>query len=156
MNIKITAKKIEIPQDIKEFAKEKLSKLEKFNQKVQGVEAVIKAEERSIVCELITHIDNREPVVIEVEGETIQAAVDLAVAKTERQLRKDKERDSARRRVNVKIEERDMPCSLCSEIPAHDARRIWYILSHACRLQAAGADVLQALVSRPSPGCRSG
>lgn len=109
MNIKITAKKIEIPQDIKEYAKEKLTKLEKFNQKVQGVEAVIRAEERQVMCELIVLIDNRDPVVIEVGGETIQAAVDLASAKAERQIRKDKERDSVRRRAGAKIEERDMP-----------------------------------------------
>ncbi len=108
MNIQITAKKIEIPQDIRDFTKEKLSKLEKFNHKVQSCEAVIKAEERTIVCELIIHVTNREPVVIEVSGDTIQAAVDVAVGKAERQLRKDKEQDSVRRRAG-KPEERDMP-----------------------------------------------
>ena len=111
MNIQITAKKIEIPQEIRDYTKEKLSKLEKFNQKIQSIEAVIKAEERSVVCELIIHVDNREPVVIEVSGDTIQTAVDTAEGKAERQLRKDKEhRDSVRRRAATKInEERDMP-----------------------------------------------
>lgn len=104
MNIQITAKKIEIPQEIRDYAKEKFSKLEKFNSKVQSVDAVIKAEERSIVCELIVHVDNREPVIIEVTGDTIQAAVDLAEGKAERQLRKDKERDSVRRRAPKNIE----------------------------------------------------
>ena len=109
MNIQITAKKIDIPQDIREFAKEKFSRIEKFNSKVQGVEAVIKAEERSIVCELIIRVSNRESVVIEVSGETIQAAVDLALNKAERQVRRDKERDSVRRRAARPNEERDMP-----------------------------------------------
>ena len=107
MNIQITAKKIEIPQEIREYAKEKFGKLEKFNQKVQSIEAVIKAEERSIICEMIIRVDNRDSVVIEVEGDTIQAAVDLAAGKAERQLRKDKERDSVRRRA--KVEGQDMP-----------------------------------------------
>ena len=109
MNIQITAKKIEIPQDIREYAKEKLAKLEKFNQKVQSLEAIIKAEERSIVCEIIAHVDNRGSVVIEVSGDTIQAAVDMAVNKAERQLRKDKERDSVRRRAPKNLEDREMP-----------------------------------------------
>ncbi|MCL2001403.1 MAG: ribosome-associated translation inhibitor RaiA [Planctomycetes bacterium] len=109
MNIQITAKKIDIPQDIREFAREKFSRIEKFNSKVQGVDAVIKAEEHGIICELIIRISNREPVIIEVSGDSIQACVDLALNKAERQVRKDKERDSARRRITKSSEERDMP-----------------------------------------------
>lgn len=108
MNIQITAKKIEIPQDIRDYAKEKFSRLEKFNQHVQSVEAVIKAEERFIVCETIVRVDNQDAVIIEVQGDTIQAAVDLAAGKAERQLRKSKERASVRRRA-ARAEEREMP-----------------------------------------------
>lgn len=107
MNIQLTAKKIDIPQDIREYAKEKFSKLEKFNSNIQNIEVVIKAEERSIACEAIIHLDKHDPIVITVESDTIQAAVDLAESKAERQLRKSKERDSVRRRA--KPEERDMP-----------------------------------------------
>lgn len=108
MDIQITAKKIEIPQDIREYAKEKISKLEKFNHRVQSVDTVIKAEERHILCEAIIRVENRSPIIIEVSADTIQAAVDLAVDKCERQLRKDKERDSVRRRQRsaAKNEER--------------------------------------------------
>lgn len=107
MNIQITAKKIEVPQDIREYAKEKFSKLDKFNSNIQNIEVVIRAEERSVACEAVIHLGKHEPIVITVEGETIQAAVDLAESKAERQLRKSKERDSVRRRA--KPEERDMP-----------------------------------------------
>ncbi len=107
MNIQITAKKIEIPQDIRDYAMEKFAKLEKFNSKMQSIEAVIKAEERFIVCEAIIRIDNRDSIVIEVQADTVQAAVDLAEDKAERQLRKSKERASVRRRA--KPEDRDMP-----------------------------------------------
>ncbi len=108
MNIQITAKKIEIPPEIRDYAKEKFSKLEKFNPNMQSVDAVIKAEERSVVCELVIRVDKQESIVIEVEGETIQAAVDIAESKAERQLRKSKERISVRRRA-AKQEDRDMP-----------------------------------------------
>lgn len=107
MNIQITAKKIEIAQDIRDQIKEKLEKLEKYNQKIQTIEAVIKAEERSVVCELIIPIDNRDSIVIEVQADTIQGAVDLAESKAERQLRKSKERASVRRRART--EDREMP-----------------------------------------------
>lgn len=99
MNIQITAKKIEIPAEIRDQAKEKISKLEKFNHKVHDVEVVIKAEERRIICETIVRVDNRAPIIIEVEADTIQGAIDLAMEKCERQLRKDKERESVRRRT---------------------------------------------------------
>ena len=108
MNIQITAKKIEIPSEIRDYAKEKFSKLDKFNPNIQSIEAVIKAEERSVSCETIIRLDKHDPIVIEVEGETIQAAVDMAESKAERQLRKSKERDSVRRRA-AKPEDREMP-----------------------------------------------
>lgn len=98
MNIQITAKKIEIPAEIRDQAKEKIAKLEKFNHKIHSVEVIIKAEERRIHCETIVGVDNRSPIIIEVDADTIQGAVDLAVDKCERQLRKDKERESVRRR----------------------------------------------------------
>lgn len=108
MNIQISAKKIEVIPEVREFIKERLGRLEKFNQKAQNIEAVIKAEERCITCELIIQVDNREPVVVEVAGETIQAAVDQAADKAERQLRKGKERDSVRRRAKPN-DVREMP-----------------------------------------------
>lgn len=98
MNIQLTAKKIEIPADIREQAKEKLAKLEKYNHKVHNIDVVIKAEERKIMCETIVGVDNRSPIIINVEADTIQGAIDLAYDKCERQLRKDKERESVRRR----------------------------------------------------------
>ena len=107
MNIQITAKKIEIPPEIRDYAKEKFSKLDKFNPNIQSIEAVIRAEERSVVCEAVIRVDKHDSIVIEVEGETIQAAVDIAESKAERQLRKTKERDSVRRRA--KPEDREMP-----------------------------------------------
>lgn len=108
MNIQITAKKIEVPPEVREYAKEKFSKLEKFNPNIQSVEAVIKAEERTVVCETVIRLDKHVSIVIEVEGDTIQAAVDMAESKAERQLRKSKERDSVRRRA-AKADDREMP-----------------------------------------------
>ena len=99
MNIQIVAKKIEILPDVRETIREKLSKLEKFNLKAHSLDAVIKAEERSVACELIIRVDSHDSLVVEASGDTIQAAVDVAVDKAERQLRKGKERDSVRRRA---------------------------------------------------------
>lgn len=109
MNIQITAKKIEIPAEIRDQVKEKLGKLGKFNHKINAVEAVIKAEERRILCETIVSVDNRSPIIIEVEADTIQGAIDLAVEKCERQLRKDKERESVRRRSGPAAKNESMP-----------------------------------------------
>lgn len=107
MNIQLTAKKIEIPQEIREYVLEKFGKLEKYNQKLASIDVLIRAEERSVTCEMKAHIDNRESVIIVDQGETIQAAADTVVAKAERQLRKDKERESQRRRARP--EDREMP-----------------------------------------------
>ncbi len=108
MNIQITAKKIEIPTEIRDYVTEKLQKLEKFNQRIQTIEAVLKAEVGCITCDVVIKADNIEnPIVLEVQGDTIQSAVDLVEAKAERQLRKSKERASVRRRA--KPEDREMP-----------------------------------------------
>ncbi len=108
MNIQITAKKIEVPQEIRDYAKEKFSKLEKFNANIQSIEAVIKAEERAVACEMLIRLDKHDSIVIEVVQDTIQAAVDVAESKAERQLRKTKERASVRRRA-AKADDREMP-----------------------------------------------
>lgn len=110
MDIQITAKKIEISPEIRDYAKEKFGKIEKFNHKIQNIEVVVKAEERRILCETIVRLDHHGgSIVIEVAADTIQGAVDLAVDKCERQLRKEKERESVRRRqISAnKHEERD-------------------------------------------------
>ncbi|MDR0363329.1 MAG: ribosome-associated translation inhibitor RaiA [Planctomycetota bacterium] len=111
MDIQITAKKIEIPQEIREYAKEKFGKIEKFHHKILSVEVIVKAEERRVFCETIVRLDHHGgSIVIEVGADTIQGAVDLAVDKCERQLRKEKERESVRRRQIAanKHEDRDM------------------------------------------------
>ncbi len=109
MNIQMTAKKIELTNDIRDYAKEKFGKLEKFNHKIQNIEIVVKAEERQIICEAIVRLDNRAPVIIEVSSDTVQGAVDLAMDKCERQLRKDKERDSGRRRQASIAKNEELP-----------------------------------------------
>ncbi|MDR3210861.1 MAG: ribosome-associated translation inhibitor RaiA [Planctomycetota bacterium] len=107
MNIQLTAKKIEIPSDVREEAKEKFARLVKFNPRIQSVEVVVEAEERRIGCEAIIRLDSHDSIVIEVYADTIQGAVDVAIVKCERQLRKTKERDSARRRANKNDRVRD-------------------------------------------------
>lgn len=115
MNIQITAKKLEIAPDIRDYAKEKIAKLEKFDQNIQSVEAVIRAEERTIACELVVRVDNNNSIIIEVQADTIQAAVDIAEDKAERQIRKSKERrrESVRRTAGssrrMAAVTRDMP-----------------------------------------------
>ncbi|MDR1612826.1 MAG: ribosome-associated translation inhibitor RaiA [Planctomycetota bacterium] len=111
MNIQITAKKIEIPPEIRDDAKEKFGKIKKFNHNIQNIEVVFKAEERRIICETIVRLDHHGgSIVIEVAADSIQGAVDLAVEKCERQLRKEKERESVRRRQIAanKHDEREM------------------------------------------------
>lgn len=99
MNIKITMKKVEVPVELREEAKEKFSRLDRFNQHIQSIDLVIKAEDRSMSCEAIIKVDGQAPIIITDAAETIQGALDMVLEKAERQLRKGKERISVRRRA---------------------------------------------------------
>ena len=109
MNIKITVRKLEVPDRVKTYVKAAFARLEKFNAKMQSVEVVLKAEDREICCEVVINLDFSGALVVEVSADTVDAAIDLALKKCIRQLKRDKERvvSKVRKQANKAKSQKD-------------------------------------------------
>lgn len=90
MEITITGRHFEVTEAIRSYAKEKLSKLEKFYDGITSIEAILKNEDRKFHCEIIVHIANKPDAVIDVADDNMYAAIDVAHDKAQRQVRKTK------------------------------------------------------------------
>lgn len=98
MKINITGRHFDLSDAIRAYVEEKIEKLERVFSGVTEVEVVLKGEDRTFHCEIILHIKNKpQSTVIDVADDSMYAAIDLAVDKAQRQLRKHKGKISERR-----------------------------------------------------------
>ena len=102
MDIIITGRHLELKNSVKEYAREKLSHVDRFFGGISSIEVVFKQEDRKIHCEVIIHVKRHETIVIDVARDEFNEAIDVAVDKCERQLRRLKEKveDKRPRRQN--------------------------------------------------------
>ncbi len=97
MLLTVTGKHIEITDAIRSHVQEKADKLPRFHNNIRHVEVVIESGEGvNFSVEVITHIEHEELVLAKELGTDMYAALDAAFRKTERQLkkRKEKQRDN--------------------------------------------------------------
>lgn len=92
MKVTITGRHFELSDGIREYANEKIEKLERILDSITEVEVLLKGEDRSFHCEFIIHVANKPNVVIDVAHDSMYAAIDLAIDKAQRQVRKHKEK----------------------------------------------------------------
>lgn len=93
MLLTVTGKHIEITDAIRTHVQEKVDKLPRFHNNVNRVEVVIEAGEGvNFSVEVITHVEHEELVLAKEVGADLYAALDAAFHKSERQLKKRKEK----------------------------------------------------------------
>jgi len=90
--IRISAKNIELTQLLKDIVTKKFGDINRFFSALKVIEVYLKSENRLHYCEVILIIKGKEDVVIDVAREEIVEAIDVAVNKCERQLRRLKEK----------------------------------------------------------------
>lgn len=97
----ITAKHVEIPQEVKGYAEEKTSKLPRLYDIINQVEVIIEGKEGlDMAVEIIARAEHKKVFVVKEKGSDIYACIDMAVHKIEQQLRKCKtmERETKKHR----------------------------------------------------------
>jgi len=89
------------PQDVRDYALQKAGKLERFFEGVSHVEVVLDRDHAQHVAEIIVTASRHVRLVGRAEHDHVLAAVDRAMDKVERQLRKAKEqiKDHHRRQL---------------------------------------------------------
>jgi len=95
----ITGKHIEITEAIRNYAREKTSKLPKYYDSINQIEVIIDGSEGSnSSVEIIARGEHNKLFVVTETGQDAYQCIDIAVHKLERQLRrkKGKERDNKR------------------------------------------------------------
>ena len=113
MDIMIRGSKLEITEAMEAYAKEKLSKLEKYLDETEKAKATVLVKVRDYLNKVEVTIPLKSLILrAEVSNEDYYAAVDLVIDKLERQIRKNKTRIAS----NKKKELRDFAYNYIEEL----------------------------------------
>lgn len=117
MDIMIRGSKLEITEAMEAYAKEKLSKLEKYLDETEKAKATVLVKVRDYLNKVEVTIPLKSLILrAEVADEDYYAAIDLVIDKLERQIRKNKTRIAS----NKKKEIRDFAYNYIEELEVTD------------------------------------
>ena len=91
MQISTTARHCELDAQVREFAQQRLAKLERFARDIQEAHLVVTGEKFRFAAEITLRIKHREMVSRE-ESDTSKLAIDQAAHRVEQQLRRLKDK----------------------------------------------------------------
>lgn len=103
MDINITGLHLELKDGIKELTRDKFGDVDRFFHGINSIDVVFKQDDRKIHCEVIMHINKHGTIVVDVARDDFHEAIDLAVDKCERQLRRMKEKIKDHRGTKVPV-----------------------------------------------------
>ncbi len=92
MQILVTGRHVEVTDEIREYVKDKASRLPRFYDRVHTIEVVLDHESDEFKAEMIARADGSHAFVASETGPDTFALIDLIVDKLERQLNKHKEK----------------------------------------------------------------
>ena len=98
MQISTTARRCELDAQVREFAQQRLAKLERFARDIQEAHLIVTAEKFRFTAEFTLRIKHHEMVSRE-ESDTSKLAIDLAAQRLEQQLRRLKDKRTEHKRV---------------------------------------------------------
>lgn len=97
MLFNISAKHMDIPEDVKKYAEEKTAKLPRYYNSINHVEVVIDGNKgKDVTVQIIARAEHNKVFVATQTGDNLNSCIDLAVHKLEGRVRKikGKERDN--------------------------------------------------------------
>ncbi len=92
MNITMTGRHVEIRDEVRDYATEKINRLPRFYDRIHDVEFVLNFDSDQFTAELIVRADRKHTLVASETGPEPVVLVDVIIDKMERQLRKHKEK----------------------------------------------------------------
>jgi len=87
MNVRIVSRHSDLPKKVVERAEQLVRKLPKYDPRLTDAEIVFDEQKRTKTVEAILHLDRVDNVVAKAEDEDYFPAIDLLVARLQRQLR---------------------------------------------------------------------
>ena len=92
MQISVTGRHVDVTNDVKEYAHEKVSKLPRFFDRVQSAEVILDHTAGNFSVGIIIRADRTDPFIAHESGPDTRALIDVLTDKLGRQLRRHKER----------------------------------------------------------------
>lgn len=96
MNLQLTGRHLEITPAIRDYVNEKFGKIKRHFDQVIDMNIILSVEKLQQKAEATIHISGKN-LFVECEDENLYAAIDMLVDKLERQVRRHKEKQTARR-----------------------------------------------------------
>jgi ribosomal subunit interface protein len=101
MNIQITTRHFNGSAELQENIRESIEKMNRFNDGIHSVHVILDAEKEHVrKAEIIFHVSNKN-ICVHAEEENMHKAVDQALLKAERQLKKQKEIEKEHKAVSI-------------------------------------------------------
>ncbi|MCP4590305.1 MAG: ribosome-associated translation inhibitor RaiA [bacterium] len=104
MQISVTGRHVEVTERVKDYAREKASKLPRFFDRVSSIDVVLDHVSDAYSAEIIVHADRTDPFIAHESGPDMLALIDILTDKLGRQLRRHKERLRNRKHHPEKVE----------------------------------------------------
>ena len=107
MNISITGRHLDLTDGIKTHVNTAIETLNKFNMDITSVNVIVSAQtkkgkEHSIV-EFVIHLSNKGTVVIKQKDDDLYAAIDIAIERAQKALRRMHDREVDHQKVGLNI-----------------------------------------------------
>ncbi len=96
--VNIVGRHVEISQATKVRATEKLEKLQRYFDGIQGVELILSEEGDHKQAEIIASVAHASPIVVKEENSEVFAAIDMAIDRIENLLKRHKEKNRDKRK----------------------------------------------------------
>lgn len=88
MNVQIRAKDVKLTENTREHIESALEAFEKFGLELTSVNCNLKSEKKGVNVEFDIHIAHAQPVVINQSDDDLSAAIDLAIDRASKALRR--------------------------------------------------------------------
>jgi putative sigma-54 modulation protein len=87
MNLRITARRFKLPDDMKQYVEQKASKLDRYYDGIIKIDVILGWEKLTRFAELKIDVNSKQIVIKEI-SEDMRKSIDLALERAERQLKK--------------------------------------------------------------------
>jgi putative sigma-54 modulation protein len=88
MNVQVRAKDLTLNDNTKAHIESAIESFKKFSLDITTVNATVSAEKKGVSIEFDIHIAHAQPVVINQSDDNLEAAIDLAIDRTSKALRR--------------------------------------------------------------------
>lgn len=108
MDITINARHCKVPDSLRNQAKQRLARLERIDRRLTAATLVFDVEATTRRVEARIAVAGGPPIIGQGEGPILRNALDAALTRAERQLKRRRERRVARRSRGIPVQDRDL------------------------------------------------